>query len=194
MKKLTLTTLTLCITIFSFGQRTSADAVLDYPWTIGLGINFINNNGWQAEKAIDTDNWNYKNPIVVEAERRFSKLLAANVTVSFNALDSNKKQNNFTIPEDLFLYAFDASAKLYWDQWFMETSHLNWFQGYLTSGLGFTNVDTNSTGSFNLGIGFQFWPFEEIGFRIQTVGKWGFKDWIYLKNYVQHSAEVIYRF
>jgi len=194
MKKLTLTTLTLCITIFSFGQRSAVDAVLDYPWTIGLGINFVNNNGWRADKAFDTGNWNYKNPIIIGAERRFSKLLAANVTLSFNALESSKKQNNFTITEDQFLYAFDGAAKLYWDQWFMPTNHLNWFQGYLISGLGFTNVETHSTGTFNLGIGFQFWPFEEIGFRLQSVGKWGFIDWIYLKNYVQHSAEIIYRF
>jgi hypothetical protein len=90
----------------------------------------------------------------------------------------------------------DANAKLYFDQFYLPTYEVRWFETYALMGLGFTNVESFNTGTFNAGLGVQFWFTEakNIGIRLQTVGKWGFTDWIYLKNYIQNSAEVIYRF
>ena len=193
MKKLNLSILSMFLTLFSFGQT---ETVLDYPWTVGVGINIVDNDGFQFGQPFDTDNWNFKNPIMFSGEYRIKNYLATNLALSFNSLESKNLQNNGTLPTNYALFAIDASAKLYFDQFYLPTYQLNWIETYALLGLGYTNVKKYNTGTFNAGLGLQFWFTKErdIGLRLQTAGKWGFNEWIYLKNYIQHSAEVIYRF
>ncbi|GGG60046.1 hypothetical protein [Bizionia arctica] len=185
--------LSICLLISTYGFS-QYGAVTDVPWTISAGINVVDNDGFQFDKPFDTGNWNFKNPFTIGAERRFSELLAANVSLTLNGLESSNLQNGGYLSKDETLFAIDATAKFYYDQLFMPTYQLNWFQGYLISGLGYTSVASYNTATFDFGFGFQFWLENNIGFRIQTMGKWGFNEWIYLKNYIQNSAEVIYRF
>ena len=185
--------LSICVLFCTYGFS-QGDEVTDLPWTISAGINIVDNDGFQFDKPFDTSNWNFKNPLIVGAERRFTNFWAANFSLSLNALESSNLQNNGSLPEDKTLFAMDATAKFYYDQLFMPTYQLKWFQGYVLSGFGFTNVGSFSTVTYDLGFGFQFWLENNIGLRIQTMGKWGFNEWNYLKNYIQNSAEIIYRF
>jgi hypothetical protein len=185
--------LSICLLISTYGFSQS-EPVTDYPWTISLGINIVDNDGFRFSEPFDTKNWNFKNPLIIGAERRFTNFWAANFSLSLNTLENSNLQNNGYLLENKTLFAIDGAAKFYYDQLFMPTYQLNWFQGYAITGVGFTNVGSYNTATFNLGLGFQFWLENNIGLRLQTMGKWGFSEWAYLKNYIQHSAEVIYRF
>lgn len=182
------------ITLTSAQKKTKV--VLETPWIIGAGLNIVDNDGFQFEKAFNTDNWNFKNPIMLSGEYRIKTYLAANLTLSLNSLEANNLQNGFMLPTNYTLFAADANAKLYFDQFYLPTYKLNRLETYILTGVGFTSVRNFNTGTFNAGLGFQIWISNDrdIGIRLQTVGKWGFTDWIYLKNYMQHSAELIYRF
>jgi len=195
MNKLTLTTLILFITIFSFGQRSEVNAALELPWTLGAGINFVHNNGWQWEKAFDSGDWNFKNPFVFSGEKRLINYLAASATMSFNTLEVRNLQNGIYLDKNLPLFAIDVAGKFYYDQFFLPTYKLNFFEGYILTGFGYTTFGSNSTVTFNAGFGFQFWLTNDrnFGLRLQSVGKWGSES-IVLKNYIEQSAEIIYRF
>lgn len=183
----------LFITSLSFGQATT---VLDVPWTIGLGVNIVDNDGDQFGSL--NNNWNFKNPITLSGEYRFKKYLAGNMTISFNSLSSDNLQNGVKLPTNSLLFAMDANAKLYFDQFFMPDYKLNWIEMYVLAGLGYTTVelDSTNTGTFNGGLGLQVWfnDMKNFGLRLQAAGKWGFVDQRYLNNYKQYSFELIYRF
>lgn len=171
-----------------------SQAVLKNPWTISLGANIVDNDGFQFDKPFDTKNLNFRNPLIIGVENRFAELWAANVSISLNALEKGNKHNGGYLDENNTLFAMDATAKFYYDQLFMPTYRLNWFEGYVLAGLGYTNVDSHNTGTFDVGLGFQFWFEDNIGMRLQSMGKWGFNEWAYLKNYIEHSVEILYRF
>lgn len=187
--------LSLLVTALSFGQATT---VLDVPWTLGIGVNIVDNDGGQFSSAFSTNNWNFKNPLTFSGEYRFKNYLAGNMTMSFNSLTTTNEQNGVYLETNNFLFAIDANAKLYYDQFFLPTYKLNWIEMYVLAGLGYTTVaiDSNNTGTFNAGLGFQLWfnELKNLGFRLQTAGKWGFNDERYLRNYIQYSIEFIYRF
>lgn len=191
----------LLVTFLSFGQsepNLNARRVLEVPWTLGLGVNIVDNDGGQFSSLFSTDNWNFKNPLILSGEYRFKTYLAGNMTISFNSLSNENLQNGVNLPTNNLLFAMDANAKLYYDQFFLPQYQLNWIEMYVLAGIGFTSVaiDSFNTGTFNAGLGFQVWFNEprNFGLRLQTAGKWGFTDYIYLKNYIQYSIELLYRF
>lgn len=196
MKKLTISIIFLFITIYSFGQSRGVNEVLDYPWTIGLGINIVDNDGSGINQPFDGSNWNFKNPLVLSGEYRVLNYLAVNATLSFNTLQSSNLQNELILLENSTFFAMDASGKVYLDQFYSPTTRLKRVETYALLGLGITQITDFNTGTFNAGLGVQFWFTNsyDLGLRLQTLGKWGFSDSIYLANYIQHSAEVIYKF
>ena len=187
--------LSLLVMSFSFGQTTT---VMEKPWTLGIGVNIVGNDGDQLGSVTKTNDWNFKNPITISGEYRFKKYLAGNMTVSFNSLSKNNLQNGVNLPTNALFFAVDANAKLYYDQFFLPDYKLNWIEMYVLTGVGFTTVDIEShnTGTFNAGLGFQFWfnNSKDFGIRLQAAGKWGFADHRYLNNYKHYSIELIYRF
>lgn len=195
MNKLILTTSIFFITIFSFGQRNSVNAALESPWTIGAGVNFIHNNGLHLANGTDFENWNFKNPFIVSVEKRLINYLAAGATISINTLEENNLQNNIYLDKNLPFFAIDLAGKFYYDQFILPNYQLNFFEGYILTGLGYTSYGSDGTVTFNAGLGFQFWLLNDrsIGLRLQSVGKWGSES-IVLKNYIEHSIEIVWRF
>ncbi|MCX7548848.1 hypothetical protein OS188_12885 [Xanthomarina sp. F1114] len=196
MKKLSISIILLFITIFSFGQSRGVNEVLDYPWAIGLGVNIVDNDGSGINQPFDGSNWNFKNPVMLSGEYRVLNYLAINAALSFNSLQMSNLQNELVLPENKSFFAMDMSGKVYLDQFYAPTTRLKRVETYALLGLGFTQVTDFNTGTFNAGVGVQFWFTNtyDLGLRLQTVGKWGFNKSIYLSNYIQHSAEVIYKF
>ena len=165
-----------------------------FEWTAGAGVNFVDNDGRQFDKVFSTKNWNFGNPISLNIENKFSNFFAANFAISFNKLTQKNEQNYLPIDKDRTLFAVDATVKYFYDEYFMPNERYDPFEAYIVSGFGFTTIGINSTVTYDIGFGFNFWLFRDFGLRIQTLGKFGFKDETYLHNYLQHTAEVIYRF
>jgi len=180
---------------FIFTPLIYGQSVLESPWTIGLGVNIVDNDGFQFDAPFDSDNWNFSIPLTVSVEKRIDAFWAANFAITLNRLTTDNLQNNGHLPEDETLFAVDVTARYYFDQLFQSEYRLNPIQGFLVSGFGFTSAGEANAVTFDIGIGVNFWVIENVGIKLQTLGKFGFKHKDqFLKNYIQHSVEVIYRF
>lgn len=175
------------------GQISPSSVPLDVPWTVSFGVNFVDNDGFRFDKPFSTSNWNFKNPIYFSVQRKWHPHWAAGLALSVNSLQEKNLQNGFTLTNDLTLFSMDGSVNWIYDHLFMDTPNIDPFEAYIISGFGFTSVSTHDTMTFNLGLGFNFWIIQDIGIRLQTMGKWG-REYQYLKNYLQHSIEFIVRF
>lgn len=181
--------------ISSLVSSQNFDLDTDVPWTIGVGVNIVDNDGFRFDKPFDTDNWNFKNPLSINVERKWRDYFSTNLAITLNKLTKDNKQNNGYLTESSNLFAIDLTGRFIFDQFIWEQNpRIDPFEGYVLAGFGYTSVlDTDSI-MFDVGLGFNFWLYEDIGIRLQTMGKFGFNDYQYLKNYIQHTAEFIFRF
>jgi hypothetical protein len=168
----------------------------DVPWTIGVGVNIVDNDGFKFSQPFTTKNWNFKNPISVNIERKIDNFWSANLAITLNTLEQTNKHNNGFITEDSNLFAVDVTGRYTYDQLFMDTPRIDPFEAYVLTGIGYTSVSglSYNTATFNIGLGFNIWIIQDFGLRLQTMGKFGSKKNQYLNNYLQHTAEFIVRF
>ena len=193
MKRLAFVKL-LIITSMASSQVNPPDGPIDVPWTVSFGVNIVDNDGFRFENAFNTDNWNFKNPLSFSVQRKWKDHFSAGLALTVNTLEEANLHNNGRLSEDETLFAIDANAKYIYDYLFTNTPRIDPFEAYVLSGFGFTSVSEHDTATFNIGLGFNIWVYRDIGIRLQTMGKFGFSEWVYLKNYIQHSAELIFRF
>jgi len=180
------------ISSLTFAQNNNVSSV--FEWTAAAGVNIVDNDGRQFKKIFNTSNWNFGNPLSINIENKFSNSFAANFAITLNKLTPKKEQNFLDIDKDRTFFAVDATVKYFYDDLFMPNERYDPFEAYVVSGFGYTTIEINSTMFYDIGFGFNFWFFKDFGLRLQTLGKFAFKDQTYLNNYLQHTAEVIYRF
>ena len=70
----------------------------------------------------------------------------------------------------------------------------SFFDPYMFVGGGYTWVDSEGTGTFNAGAGFNLWFNENVGLNFQTAGKHVFNDFYLERNHLQHSAGLVIKF
>jgi len=191
MKKYVFLVLTF-ISSLTFAQNNNLTSI--YAWTAGAGVNIVDNDGRQFKNVFKTKHWNFGNPISLNIENKFSDVFAANFAITLNKLTPKNEQNFQDIDKDRTLFAVDATVKFIYDGYFLPDERFDPFEAYIVSGFGYTTIGINSSMFFDIGFGFNFWFFPEFGLRLQTLGKFAFTDQTYLNNYLQHTAEVIYRF
>jgi hypothetical protein len=167
----------------------------DVPWTVGIGVNIVDNDGFRFEKPFDTENWNFGNPLSVNIERKWREYFSTNFAITLNKLSKDNKQNNGYLTEDSNLFAIDLTGRFIFDQFIWEQNpRIDPFEAYALVGVGYTSALSKDSMMFDVGLGFNYWFYQDIGIRLQTMGKFGFNDYQYLKNYIQHTAEFIFRF
>ncbi|WP_191860204.1 hypothetical protein [Hanstruepera ponticola] len=181
--------------ISSLMSSQSINLDTDVPWTIGVGVNIVDNDGFRFDDPFDADNWNFKNPLSINVERKWRDFFSTNLAITLNKLTKDNKQNNGYLTESSNLFAIDLTGRFIFDQYIWEQNpRIDPFEGYVLAGFGYTSVLSKDSMMFDVGLGFNFWLYEDIGIRLQTMGKFGFNDYQYLKNYIQHTAEFIIRF
>ena len=179
---------------FTFSNAQMGNTELtDVPWTIGFGVNVVDNSG--AQNPFNTKNWNFSRPWIIEGGYQFRPNWAINGAVSINKLTTDNLHNNQPIFKDSNLFALDVTVQYMYDHWFTNTPRIDPFEAYVVSGLGFTNVFGDDVFMFDFGLGFNLWLVQDVGIRLQSMGKFAFNDNSkYLNNYIQHSVQLIYRF
>jgi hypothetical protein len=185
-------TLFLLFTVFvSFGQENGNTQ--NSKWTIGLGVNFIDNTSTLNNQFLNSSkHWNFIPALsIFSVERSFSEKVSVSSSIAMNVISSEKLQNGTTLAEDVNYYGLDINGKFFFDDYIVKQSKID---SYVVLGLGINSVDdvTNQTGNFGLGL--NFWLQPNLGLRLQTVGKYGFDQNVLLNNNIQHSAELILKF
>ena len=185
-------TLFLLFTVFvSFGQENGNTQ--NSKWTIGLGVNFIDNTSTLNNQFLNSSkHWNFIPALsIFSVERSFSEKVSVSSSIAMNVISSEKLQNGTTLAEDVNYYGLDINGKFFFDDYIVKQSKID---SYVVLGLGINYVDdvTNQTGNFGLGL--NFWLQPNLGLRLQSVGKYGFDQNVLLNNNIQHSAELILKF
>ncbi len=190
MKKILLLLVSI-ITIQGFAQEEKKEEIR--KWTLGFGINFIDNSGTFNNQFLNmSKQWNSIATISkVSVERTLNDLFSAEAALTINRLTTDKLQNGTTIVSDINYMAIDVSGKFYFDEFIVKKSKID---AYIILGAGLNSANSIYNGTGNYGLGFNYWLEPNIGFRVQTIGKYAFEQQEICNNHIQHSVELILKF
>jgi OOP family OmpA-OmpF porin len=190
MKKLIFIAVSL-VTFVGFSQEVQNP--VNQKWTMGFGVNFIDNTSRMDGQSINSmKNWNVVPTVSkLSLERKWTNNYSSEVAFTFNNFSKDKLQNSETINSNVYYVALDASGKFYFDEYIAKNSAID---AYVIVGLGLNMADTvvNQTGNFGLGLNVWFLP--NLGFRVQTIGKQAVRQEPLNNNHIQHSVEMIFKF
>ena len=190
MKKITFIAIFL-VSFIGFSQEEKKEEIKN--WTIGFGVNFIDNTGSLNNQFLNvSDHWNSIQSISkVSVERSFTNLFSAEAALTINKLSIDKLQNGTTIVSDLNYAAIDFSGKFYFDEFIIKKSNID---SYVIIGAGVNSANSIYNGTGNFGLGLNIWFLPNLGFRVQTIGKYAFEQKEICNNHIQHSAELVFKF
>ena len=162
-------------------------------WILGFGANFIDNTATKNGQYTNvSDQWNYVPTVSkISFERILSDQFSIEGSAGINMISSDKMQNGGTISDDQNYFGVDVNGKFYFGKGLVNCKY---FDPYLVAGFGLNRVGDNANQSSNFGLGFNMWLNSNIGFRLQTMGKYGFVQNTLLNNHIQHSAELVLKF
>jgi len=190
MKKITFIAIFL-VSFIGFSQEEKNEKIKN--WTLGFGVNFIDNTSLLNNQFLNvSDHWNSIQSISkVSVERSITNLFSAEAALTINKLSKDKLQNGTTIVSDLNYMAIDVSGKFYFDEFIVEKSNID---SYIILGAGLNSANSIYNGTGNFGLGFNYWLQPNLGFRVQTIGKYAFEQKEICNNHLQHSVELIFKF
>lgn len=185
MKKL-LVTLTLCVSMLSFGQTPGED-----NWLFSAGINTVNNLGTLSPYNSPGE-WAYNNPFSISAEYVLDYRFSIDFSLNFNGFDKGDRMDTTIADDDYNYFSFDPSVKYYFGD--LIFSPRSPFHLYGTAGLGFFTIDEGNV-SFNVGGGLMVWlnSNDSIGLKVQTLAKFAFDNKLYESNHFQHHLQLVFQ-
>ena len=162
------------------------------PWAVSFGANIVDYKGSSDLSGIVNDllsntDWNVLPSISrISAEKYLEKGFSLQLAGSMN------KINHTTTLDDqdgLLYYAVDAIVKYDLNNLVGDTS---WFDHFVYEGGGYTSIDSEGEGLYNVGVGFNTWFNENLGLNLQTSLKAGFSDKV--SDHYQTSLGLVIRF
>lgn len=173
-------------------QLTAKDSIVQSSWMIGLGYNIIDDSGDMYRKlfAVDTQ-WNaLAYPTRASIGRYFKSGIGVEGIASYNKYKVGKLIDGAINLEETDYFGLDARLSYDLNKIIGETA---WFDPYVGVGLGYTDANNQSRGTFNAIIGFRTWFSDQWGLDLNSSGKWAMGD-TGASNHLQHAAGVVYRF
>ena len=203
MKKISFTILLsiLCINLIS-AQKDKVwndrnNPVDGYQWTLGFGVNAVNNSNAQFEELTNSDHWAFARiPFYLSAEASVGSNFSVGTMVSFNYFTDGKVYEGQTVlgedkgGNDLGYLAVDLNLRY-------SFLNSNTFEPYVSVGTGvshFGDYTTQAGTSFNpidiftlnAGLGMNVWFSPTWGVNLNATGKWGVAT-----EYTNHSQASI---
>ena len=162
------------------------------PWAVSFGANIVDikgNNDFSKSlnDLMGNQDWNILPSISrISAEKYLEKGFSLQLAGSMN------KINHTTVLDDqdgLLYYAVDAIVKYDLNNLVGDTS---WFDPFVYLGGGYTSIDSEGEGIYNVGVGFNTWFNENLGLNFQTGTKAGFSDKV--MDHFQTSIGLVIKF
>ena len=209
MKKISFTILLgiLCINLISaqndkgWNDRNnpSAEAENTYQWTLGFGVNAVNNSDAQFEELTNSDHWAFARiPFYLSAEASVGSNFSVGTMVSFNYFTDGKVYEGQTVlgedkgGNDAGYVAVDINLRY-------SFLNSNTFEPYVSVGTGVshfgdyrtqenpgTEVNPIDIFTLNAGLGMNVWFSPTWGVNLNATGKWGVAT-----EYTNHSQASI---
>ena len=200
MKKISLTILVsvLCINLMSaqkdknWNERNNP---LENQWTLGFGVNAVNNSDAQFKDLTNSDHWAFaKVPFYLSAETTVANNLSIGAMLSFNYFTEGKVFEGETIlgkdegGNDAGYTAFDLALRYSFlksktfEPYVSVGTGVSHFGDYQTQENPAVSVEPINIFTLNAGLGMNIWFSATWGVNLNVVGKWGVA-----KGYTNHS-------
>lgn len=189
--------LLILLVVVSFNNLKAQDA--DNPWTIEIGTNAVDfyptgaDFSPMGEQVIGDmfsdfvnyeDHWNVSSVISrLRVGRYIGSGFSMGLAGSFNSID---KIGDYKPNSDLSYFGLDLDFRY-------NILNEGWFNPYLLVGGGYTWLDEEGNGSFNGGLGMNFWFNEFVGLNVQSIYKHSFDEDKMLPHF-QHALGVVFKF
>jgi OOP family OmpA-OmpF porin len=174
-------------------QITAKDSIVQSSWIFGVGVNAVNDSGNVFNEMLNiTDSWNMVPfPSRVSIGRYFKSGLGIEAIGTYNQYKEGKTVDNAVNPEIIDYYGLDARLTYDLNKIIGETA---WFDPYVGVGIGYTDANNLSRGTYNAVVGFRTWFSDKWGLDFSSSGKWSIGSENGASNHVQHAAGVVYQF
>lgn len=162
------------------------------PWAVSFGANIVDYKGSSDLSGIVNDllsntDWNVLPSISrISAEKYLEKGFSLQLAGSMNKINHTTTLYD---QDGLLYYAVDAIVKYDLNNLVGDTS---WFDPFVYAGGGYTSIDSEGEGLYNVGVGFNTWFNENLGLNLQTSLKAGFSDKV--SDHYQTSLGLVIRF
>ena len=198
MKKITLVLAVLtCVFISNLRaqdslQLTKKDSIVVSSYMAGLGYNFVDDSGDVADGLFNfSDEWNaVAFPSRLSIGRYFRSGIGLEAIASYNKYKVGKTIDGIVNRKESTYYAIDSRLSYDLNKLIGQTA---WFDPYIGVGLGYTEANNVSRGTYNAIAGFRIWFSDHWGIDLNSSGKWAFGN-SDASNHIQHSAGVVYQF
>ena len=173
-------------------QLTKKDSIVKSSYIVGLGYNVVDDSGDVFDGLFKVeDQWNaLAYPSRVSIGRYFKNGLGVEAIGAFNKYKVGKFIDGKINTVETNYYSFDTRFSYDLNKLIGETA---WFDPYVGVGLGYTDANNTSRGTYNGVVGFRIWLTDHWGLDLNSSGKWELGD-KGAKNHLQHAAGVVYQF
>ncbi|NHF61091.1 OmpA family protein [Flavobacteriaceae bacterium TP-CH-4] len=174
-------------------KLTSKDSIVKSSWMLGLGYNIVDDSGDVFDELFAVNSqWNaLPYPSRISIGRYFKNGLGIEAIASYNKYKVGKIIDGATNVEESDYLGLDARISYDLNRLVGETG---WFDPYLGVGLGYTDANNNSRGTYNAVVGFRAWFSDRWGLDFSSSGKWAINKESGITNHLQHAAGVVYQF
>lgn len=164
------------------------------PWTFNLGGHVVDDDGQPFNNLFNVNNsWNFlPYPTRLAIDGYFQKGWSFQGEFSYTQFKAGKVINDVVSTVNSTFFSADIHVKYDLNEVFGDT---HWFDPYVAGGYGYTmrTVATNpNTATANLGLGFNIWVYQNLGFNLHTMAKFAMQQGT--SNYLHHSVGIVYRF
>lgn len=184
MKKL-IFVFTCMFVLNAFAQETN-------KWTVGVGINFIDNTNSQDDNYVNVSNWNSTYSLSkLTVQYEFVKDFSLSSEFTLNRLEKDKEHNGTSIESNLAYFGWDFNGR-YNTASFLKLPKKYTIEPILGVGLSWTDGTPNQ--SINTGLSLGYFFNDYYGLRLQTQGKFASNTTAVVgNNMIQHSLEFVIR-
>lgn len=163
------------------------------PWTIGLSGHVVDDDGNPFKKLFDVSKgWNFLYyPSRLTIDGYYQAGFSFQGEFAYTQYKLSKRINNETNTSVGTFFSSDIHVKYDINELIGPT---NWFDPYVAGGYGFTlrsGAKKPMTVTSNVGLGANFWIFENLGFNLQTMAKFAMVQGT--SNYLHHSVGIVYK-
>lgn len=174
-------------------ELTKKDSTIVSSWIVGLGYNIVDDSsrdGFQSYFDVK-GTWNaVPYPSRISIGKYFKNGLGLEAIASYNKYKAGKIVDGLPpLTNDKNYYSVDSRLSYDLNKIIGETG---WFDPYIGVGLGFTDANSITRGTFNGVLGFRTWFSDRLGLDVNSSGKWRMNK--NATNHLQHVIGVVYRF
>ena len=162
------------------------------PWAVGFGANIVDYKMYKDfsrsfDDLLGNEDWNVLPSISrISVEKYLEQGFSLQLAGSMNKINHTSAIND---EDGLLYFAVDAIVKYDLNNLIGDTS---WFDPFVYLGGGYTSIDSEGEGVYNVGIGFNTWFSENLGLNFQTGTKDGFSDKLMI--HYQTSVGLVIKF